>query len=73
MNDTPTKTPIIEQLAHKLTVARQSLVNVTGERDNALHQIRLWTEKADKAGERVAMLETRIGTLRRMIADEASR
>ena len=70
MSDKP---PVIEQLAHKLTVARATLAETVIERDKALHQVRIWTEKADKTGENIAMLETRIGTLRRMIADEANR
>jgi len=66
-------TPTIEQLAHRITVARDALVKITTARDQAIAEARAATAKADKAGEGIAMLETRLATLRRQLADEASR
>jgi len=68
-----TDTPTIEQLAHRITVARTALAQASTARDQAITEARAATAKADKAGEGIAMLETRLATLRRQLADEASR
>lgn len=66
----PRPAPLIEDLAHKLTVCRDGLRLAAKERKDALDHIRLYTLKADKAGEQVTLLEARRQTLRKQIADE---
>jgi hypothetical protein len=72
-DNTPAPRPAIEQFAHRITVARTALAQASTARDQAIAEARAATAKADKAGEAIAMLETRLATLRRQLADEASR
>lgn len=66
----PRPAPLIEELAHKLTVCRDGIKQAAKERKDALDHIRLYTLKADKAGEQETLLLARRQTLRKQMADE---
>jgi hypothetical protein len=63
-------TPLIEDLARKLTVCRDALKKQEREQRYFADQARLMTVKSEKAGESIAMLQARMDTLRKQIAQE---
>lgn len=65
-------TPLIEDLARKLTVCRDALKKNEREQKYFADQARLMTVKSEKAGESIAMLNARMATLRKQIAEEVA-
>lgn len=61
----------IEKMAQQIAATRTALEASKAKQDKAKAQVKVWSEAADKAGEEIALLTTRLGTLAKQIVEDA--